>query len=206
VVGVVPYRHYGREEKELILAAVGEVQGIVRAPMKAILKHIGISRSTYYRWLKRASDDCLADRTIISHRRAWPPTPQEIDSVCGYALEYPQMGYKRLTWQMLDDDVAYLKPYQVYEILSGHSLLRSSKDSGSETLKRPPEPDHPDEVWHVDLMYLYIHPRWYHRRIQPFSGELESEFDHGVRDSDRDSSGCIIEACCRENWGATDYS
>ena len=63
---------------------------------------------------------------------------------------------------MLDDDVAYLKPYQIYEILSGHSLLRRPKDRGSETLNRPPEPDHADEVWHVDLMYLYIHPRWYY--------------------------------------------
>jgi putative transposase len=162
VVGIAPYRHYSKEEKELILAAVGEVQGIVRAPMKGILKHMGVSRATYYRWLKRALEDCLTDRIVTSQRRAWPPTPQEIDSVCGYALEYPQMGYKRLTWQMLDDDVAYLKPYQVYEILSGHSLLRRSKDIGSETLNRPPEPDHPDEVWHIDLMYLYIHPRWYY--------------------------------------------
>ena len=158
----MPYRHYSREEKELILEAVGEVQGIIGAPMRGILKHMGIPRATYYRWLKRASADCLVDRTVTSQRRAWPPTPQEIDSVCSYALEYPQMGYKRLTWQMLDDDVAYLKPYQVYEILSGRSLLRRSKDSGSETLNRPPEPDHPDEVWHVDLMYLYIHPRWYY--------------------------------------------
>ena len=87
------HRHYSREEKELILAAVGEVQGIVGAPMKAILEHMGIPRATYYRWLKRASENCLTDRTVTPQRRAWPPIPQEIDSVCGYALEYPQMGY-----------------------------------------------------------------------------------------------------------------
>lgn len=87
VVGIVAYRHYSKEEKELILGAVGEVQEIVRAPMKAILEHMGIPRATYYRWLKRASEDCLVDRTVTSQRRAWPPTPQEIYSVCGYALE-----------------------------------------------------------------------------------------------------------------------
>lgn len=27
-------------------------------------------------------------------------------------------------------------------------------------MKRPPEPDRPDGVWHIDLMYLYISPRW----------------------------------------------
>ena len=31
-----------------------------------------------------------------------------------------------------------------------------------EALKRPAEPDHPDQVWHVDLMYVYIVPRWYY--------------------------------------------
>jgi hypothetical protein len=48
VVGIGPYRHYSKEEKELILAAVGGVQEIVRAPMNGILKHMGIPRATYY--------------------------------------------------------------------------------------------------------------------------------------------------------------
>lgn len=145
-IGIVPHRHYSSEEKELILAAVGEVQGIVGAPMKAILEHMGIPRATYYRWLKRALENCLADRIVTPQCRAWPPILQEIDSVCGYALEYPQIGYKRLTWQMIDDDVAYLRSYQVYDILSERGLLRRRKDSGSETLNRPPEPDHPDDT------------------------------------------------------------
>ena len=32
----------------------------------------------------------------------------------------------------------------------------------TEPLSRPPEPDHPDQVWHIDLMYLYIPPRGYY--------------------------------------------
>ncbi len=40
--------------------------------------------------------------------------------------------------------------------------MRWGKNGASETLNRPPEPDHPDELWHVDLMYLYISPRWYY--------------------------------------------
>ena len=101
---------------------------------------------------------------------------------------------------MVDDDVVYLKPYQVYEILKEHGLLRYGKNGVTESLKRPPEPDHADEVWHVDLMYLYISPRWYYlvdiidgysRFLVNWSLNLtmESESDHGVRDSDHDSSG-----------------
>ena len=160
--GIAPYRHYSSEEKGLILASVERVQEMVGAPLKFILDHLGIPPATYYRWQHRAFTGSLADATSISQCRIWPPIPQEIDSACGYALEYPQIGYKRLTWQMIDDDVVYLKPYQVYEILKERGLLRCGRNGKSEALNRPPEPDHPDAVWHVDLMYLHIRPRWYY--------------------------------------------
>ena len=161
-IGITPYRHYSSEEKELILASVERVQEMVGAPVKVILDHLGLPLATYYRWQHRRSTGSLADRIASPQRRIWQLIPQEIDSVCSYALEYPQIGYKRLTWQMIDDDVAYLKPYRVYKVLKERGLLRWGKNSAPETLNRPPEPDHPDEVWHIDLMYLYIHPRWYY--------------------------------------------
>jgi putative transposase len=159
---IAPHRHYSSEEKDLILASVERTQQIMEAPMKVILDHLGLPLSTYYRWRHRRATGSLTYRTSSSQRRTWPPIPQEITSVRSYALEYPQIGYKRLTWQMIDDDVAYLKPYQVYDILKERGLLRWCKNGVSETLNRPPEPDHPDEVWHVDLMYLYVNPRWYY--------------------------------------------
>lgn len=161
-IGIAPYRHYSSEEKELILASVARVQEMTGVPVKVILDHLGLPLSTYYRWQHRRSTGSLTDTIASPQRRIWPPIPQEIDSVCSYALEYPQIGYKRLTWQMIDDDVAYLKPYRVYEILKERGLLRCGKNGASETLNRPPEPDHPDEVWHIDLMYLHISPRWYY--------------------------------------------
>ena len=161
-IGIRPYRHYSSEEKELILASVERVQEMVRVPVQVILDHLGLPLATYYRWQHRRTTGSLADKITSPQRRVWPPIPREIDSVCSYALEYPQIGYKRLTWQMIDDDVVYLKPYRVYEILKERGLLRWGKNGAPETLNRPPEPDHPDEVWHIDLMYLYIHPRWYY--------------------------------------------
>lgn len=83
-------------------------------------------------------------------------------SVCGFARLHPVMGYKRLAWQMVDKDVAYLKPHQVYGILSANNLLARQPKPAIGSLHRPPEPDHPDLVWHVDIMYLYIRPRWYY--------------------------------------------
>jgi transposase InsO family protein len=125
------------------------------------LNQLGVLGATYYRWVRRREEDRLEDKIVVPQRRVPPPTPQEIDLVCGYALRYPKMGYKRLTFQMIDEDVAYLKPYQVYQILSHHNLLRHKEEQGEKGLNRLLQPDHPNEVWHIDLMYLYIRPRWY---------------------------------------------
>jgi transposase InsO family protein len=63
---------------------------------------------------------------------------------------------------MVDEDIAYLRPWQVYKLLKRHDLLRRGERTVAEALRRPPEPERPDQVWHVDLMYLYIQPRWYY--------------------------------------------
>lgn len=96
-------------------------------------------------------------------RKAPPPTAAEMKAVCEYALQHPIVGYKRLAWQMVDLNVAYLHPYQVYRILQDHHLLAPGRLlSPPASLKRPPEPDHPDQIWHIDLMYLFLRPRWYY--------------------------------------------
>ena len=59
----------------------------------------------------------LADQVVVPGCRAPAPTPLETLAVRDFAWGYPQMGYKRLAWQMVDFDVAYLRPYQVYDLL-----------------------------------------------------------------------------------------
>ena len=115
-----------------------------------ILAQLGLPAATYYRWQARAAEGRLTDEVVVPHCRSTPPTPEEVETVRRFALTHPQMGYKRLTWQMVDEDVAYLRPYQVYRILSEYDLLCRRRRPAGEALKRPPEPDHPDQVWHID--------------------------------------------------------
>ena len=82
--------------------------------------------------------------------------------MCEFALAHPRMGYKRLAWLMVDEDVAYLRPYQVYQILAEHNLLRRRQRPEREELRKPPGPGHPNEIWHVDIMYVRIKGRWYY--------------------------------------------
>jgi transposase InsO family protein len=127
-----------------------------------MLEQLGLPRATFYRWQERAEAGTLADRVVVPRRQAPQPTPHEIQAVRDFALEHPAMGYKRLTWAMVYQDVAHLRPYQVYRILKTHDLLCRQRKPEPEALRRPPAADRPDQVWHIDLMYLYLRPRWYY--------------------------------------------
>ncbi|MDR7543654.1 MAG: integrase core domain-containing protein [Armatimonadota bacterium] len=120
-----------------------------------------MAAATYYRWEARAQTDALADRSVPPRRQALPPTPVEVDAVCAFALRHPTMGYKRLAWLMIDEDVACLRPYQVYRVLLDADLL-ARRPVVTEELRQPEVPTQPDQVWHIDLMYLYVRPRWYY--------------------------------------------
>lgn len=146
----------------MILDTVRQAQVQTGEAVEGILARLKLPKATYYRWLEREQKDSLEDSVVIAPRRVPPPTPQEREAVCHCALAYPLLGYKRLTWLMVDEDVAYLRSWQVHRILKAQDLLCRTARPAPTALKRPPEPDHPDQVWHVDLMYLSIPPRWYY--------------------------------------------
>jgi transposase InsO family protein len=79
-----------------------------------------------------------------------------------FALRHPALGYKRLTWLMVARGIAYLYPYQVCDILRAVDLLAPRARRNPGLLARPEPPERPDQVWHLDLMYLRIGARWFY--------------------------------------------
>lgn len=145
-----------------MLETIRQAQARTGEPLGQILTQLGLPVATYYRWQGREREGRLADVIVPSPRRVPLPIPTEVEAVRHCALDNPQMGYKRLAWLMVDDDIAHLRPWQVYKILQQYDLLRHMPRTVGEPLSRPAEPNHADQVWHVDLMYLYIAPRWYY--------------------------------------------
>ena len=146
----------------MILETVAQAQVRSGQPLREILPIVGLPRATYYHWQERAAAGQLADRLVLPQRQVVLPTPAEVAAVRSFALDHPAAGYKRLAWMMVDEDVAYLRPYQVYRILVAQNLMTRRPAPAPEVLRRPPAPDHPDQAWHIDLMYLRIGARWYY--------------------------------------------
>lgn len=149
----------------LLVARTRErTRGLPDWTVRRILERLGLSKARYQRWKKRADgitspDDALSDRSTAS-QLIDEILPAEKRAVVEYALAHPKDGYRRLAWQMVDADVAYVSPSSVYRILSSEDLLYRWKRSARSGVV-PAKPTRPHERWHTDLMYLRIGDAWY---------------------------------------------
>ncbi len=128
--------------------------------VRRILRRLGLAKSRYYDWKRRAEEQLLDDLSPGARSSPQAILPEEKEAIIDYALRHPKEGYRRLAWMMIDDDVAYVSPTSVYRILSDADLLYRWKRS-RRVGERPAEPTAPNERWHTDLMYLRVEDTWY---------------------------------------------
>lgn len=129
--------------------------------LAAVLAELGISPRTYRQW-KRSGFAAVSPPVRRGRPATAAPTPSEVEQVTTYARRHPTQGYKRICWRLSNLGRVHLRPYQVRAILQEHQLLSCRPAAGPIALKRPQPPDHPDQVWHIDLMYLSVGARWFY--------------------------------------------
>ncbi len=121
------------------------------------LAALGVPRSVFYAWRKRES---LEDR-VGKPCRVYEVLPEERAAICEFALKYPKIGYRKLTWMMVDAGVACVGESTVYRVLSDADLLsrwkRSTESSGEYNFR----PNGPNQQWHTDCMYVWVAARFY---------------------------------------------
>lgn len=120
---------------------------------------LGLSKSVYFNWKKRQEQGMLEDKYCLREREN-KVLPEEESAIINYALRHPKEGYRRLCWMMVDEEVAYVSPGTVYNILDRRDLLYRWKRSQS-VGPMVTKPTKPNQRWHTDIMYLWINGRWY---------------------------------------------
>lgn len=75
----------------------------------------------------------------------------EKQAILGFYREYPQEGYRRLAFMMLDANVVAVSPSSVYRVLSEAGLLMRWARRASKKGAGFVQPMKPHEHWHVDV-------------------------------------------------------
>ena len=102
----------------------------------------------YYAWKKRES---LEDRKVLAEERA---------TICGFALQYAKIGYRKLTWMMVDAGVACVGESSVYRVLRDARLLSRWKRTVASSGDYNFRPNAANQQWHTDVMYVWVAARF----------------------------------------------
>lgn len=121
------------------------------------LAALGVPRSVFYAWKKRESLEDRAGKPC----RVYEVLPEERAAIGEFALQYPTIGYRKLTWMMVDATVACVGESTVYRVLSDANLLSRWKRSAASSGDYHFRPNGPNQQWHTDVMYVWVAARFY---------------------------------------------
>lgn len=116
-----------------------------------IVQMTGIAKSKYYQWSRRYGQPNGHNGHII--RDHWL-LPGEKQAIIDFAIAHPMEGYRRLTYMMMDKDIAAVSPASVYRVLKPAGLLGRWAPKNSLRGKGFVQPIGPHEHWHIDISYV----------------------------------------------------
>ena len=131
-----------------------------RAEMPAALfvRWMGIGGGKYYEWVKRYGR--------VNEHNGKIPRDHWLDAwekraIIEFFHQFPDEGYRRLTYMMMDRDIVAVSPASVWRVLNKAGLLKrwgepTKKGKGFE------QPLKPHEHWHVDISYINIYGTFYY--------------------------------------------
>lgn len=82
----------------------------------------------------------------------------EVQAIVDYRKLHMDVGYRKLTWMMVDENICFLSESSVYQILSDRDLLspwlNNQLDPAGKEYKNKPK--YPHHHWHTDIAYIKI--------------------------------------------------
>jgi transposase InsO family protein len=119
---------------------------------------LGLATSKWHNWKNRYGK--------ANEHNAWVPRDHWLEEVEKQAIrdfhdQHPLEGYRRLTFMMLDADVAAVSPSSVYRVLRAAGVLQKHNTKSSQKGTGFAQPLRAHEHWHVDVSYLNVAGTFY---------------------------------------------
>jgi len=147
-------------EKRKILALVADSE----LPRRKALEHLGLSRSTYYRWLKRQGEGRLQDKKGGSPVPWNKLKPAEETGIIARARASPELSCRQLAWQLVDEEKWYVSESTVFRILKREGLIKPAEVIGFKAGKEyKRKTNRINELWGTDCCHLKVaYWGWYY--------------------------------------------
>lgn len=118
-----------------------------------MIQWLGIHKSKFHRWVHRYGKANEHNGQIP--RDNWTTQEEQI-AIIEFFKENPLNGYRRLCFMMIDQNVAFVSPGTVYNILKNAGLMGKRDTKPSSKGKGFVQPGRPHRHWHVDISYINI--------------------------------------------------
>jgi transposase InsO family protein len=125
-------------------------------PAKRTLAALGVSRRSYYRWLKEEKWAQQLPTAAVKPVQAYEALPEEKEAVLAYARRHPELRHRELAWRMVDEDVACLSMSTVYRLLKEAKLVCPWRRRSKRRREEEEKATRPNQVWATDLMYVHV--------------------------------------------------
>lgn len=128
-------------------------------PVAHFIDWLHIQSSKYYNWKTRYGK--ANEHNGLIPRDFWLEA-WEKQAIIEYHTVFPDEGYRRLTFMMLDNNVVAVSPSSTYRVLSGAGLLQKWNTKQSKKGSGFNQPLAAHEHWHIDVSYINISGTFYY--------------------------------------------
>jgi putative transposase len=162
--------------------------------IERLLGWFELSVGKFYDWRQRYSKS--------NQHNGWVPrdfwlTEDEKKAILKFQEQFPMEGYRRLTYMMIDADVAAISPSSVFRVLHAAGRLRQWSQKVSKKGKGFEQPRVPHEHWHIDIAHINIHGTFYYL-CAVLDGASRYIVDWSLRESMREPDVEVLLQHARE--------
>jgi putative transposase len=123
---------------------------------KKTLAALGISRRSYYRWLREEAWARALPAEPVKPVQPYEALEEEKQAVLDYARKHPELRHREMAWRMVDEDVVYLSPSTVYRILKSANLVCPWRRRIKRRREEEEKATRPNQRWATDVMQVMI--------------------------------------------------
>lgn len=157
---------------------------------------LGVSRGKFFDWKKRYGK--VNEHNCHVPRDNWV-TPDEKAVIIAFHDRFPLEGYRRLTFMMIDQDVAFVAPATTYRILKAAGRLDRWNRKASKKGTGFVQPTAAHKHWHIDIAYINITGTFYYL-CSVLDGYSRSIVHWEIQEAMRESDVELVLQRAREKY------